>query len=168
MFLPCCRWDAAHNYFSTLHILWRYGVGARGLIYLYLFLPHLFHLSPMLGKGISNFSTHFCSSIFSFLPWFNIIIPVFFYLLIPLVKLSISPLYLASISHNCFPTFQQVKLFGSKLLGNITAEGQEVQIEGLASPGVIHKDGLLITGTDGNKVRCGRERERESRLRASL
>lgn len=31
-------------------------------------------------------------------------------------------------------------------------EGTAVEIEGLATPGLIHKDGLLITGTDGKKV----------------
>lgn len=31
-------------------------------------------------------------------------------------------------------------------------EGNAVYIEGLASPGIIHKDGLLLTGKDGKKV----------------
>ena len=31
-------------------------------------------------------------------------------------------------------------------------EGLAVEIEGLATPGLIHKDGLLVTGTDGKKV----------------
>lgn len=32
-------------------------------------------------------------------------------------------------------------------------EGYEVQIEGLACPGIIHEGGLLLTGKDGKKVR---------------
>ncbi|XP_050700415.1 cytosolic 10-formyltetrahydrofolate dehydrogenase-like, partial [Eriocheir sinensis] len=51
---------------------------------------------------------------------------------------------------------KEVKLFGSKLLSNTNVEGHEVQIEGLASPGIIHKDGLLLTGKDGNKVNVAR------------
>lgn len=31
-------------------------------------------------------------------------------------------------------------------------ESREVEIEGQAKPGLIHKDGLLLTGTDGKKV----------------
>lgn len=48
---------------------------------------------------------------------------------------------------------QQVKLFGSKMFSGTSVEGHEVQIEGLVSPGIIYKDGLLVSGNDGKKVR---------------
>lgn len=48
-----------------------------------------------------------------------------------------------------------MKLFGSKLFSGAVGEGREVEIEGLSSPGIIHKDGLLLTGTDGKKVNLG-------------
>ena len=34
-----------------------------------------------------------------------------------------------------------------------SVEGREVQLEGLTTPGIIHKDGLLLTGKDKKKVR---------------
>ncbi|XP_064080015.1 cytosolic 10-formyltetrahydrofolate dehydrogenase-like isoform X1 [Macrobrachium nipponense] len=51
---------------------------------------------------------------------------------------------------------QEVKLFGSKLYTGSAVEGREVAIEGLGTAGVIHKDGLLLTGSDGKKVNVAR------------
>ncbi|KAK8387245.1 hypothetical protein O3P69_018098 [Scylla paramamosain] len=51
---------------------------------------------------------------------------------------------------------KEVKLFGSKMFSGSSAEGQEVQLEGLTTPGVIHKDGLLLTGKDGKKLNVAR------------
>ncbi|XP_068238224.1 cytosolic 10-formyltetrahydrofolate dehydrogenase isoform X2 [Palaemon carinicauda] len=51
---------------------------------------------------------------------------------------------------------QEVKLFGSKLHSGGAVEGQELQIEGLGTPGIIHKDGLLLTGSDGKKLNVAR------------
>ncbi|XP_063608578.1 cytosolic 10-formyltetrahydrofolate dehydrogenase-like [Penaeus indicus] len=51
---------------------------------------------------------------------------------------------------------QEVKLFGSKMFTGSVSDGREVEIEGLSAPGIIHKDGLLLTGTDGQKVNVSR------------
>ncbi|KAG7167569.1 Cytosolic 10-formyltetrahydrofolate dehydrogenase-like [Homarus americanus] len=47
---------------------------------------------------------------------------------------------------------QEVKLFGSKMFSGSAGDGLQVEIEGLATPGVIHKDGLILTGSDGKKL----------------
>ncbi|KAK4319328.1 hypothetical protein Pmani_009720 [Petrolisthes manimaculis] len=51
---------------------------------------------------------------------------------------------------------QEVKLFGSKMFSGVVGESREVEIESIAKPGLIHKDGLLLTGTDGKKVNVSR------------
>ncbi|XP_069994485.1 cytosolic 10-formyltetrahydrofolate dehydrogenase isoform X1 [Penaeus vannamei] len=51
---------------------------------------------------------------------------------------------------------KEVKLFGSKMFTGSVSDGREVEIEGLSAPGIIHKDGLLLTGTDGQKVNVSR------------
>lgn len=51
---------------------------------------------------------------------------------------------------------KEVKLFGSKMFTGSVSDGSEVEIEGLSAPGIIHKDGLLLTGTDGQKVNVSR------------
>ncbi|KAK8742940.1 hypothetical protein OTU49_017400, partial [Cherax quadricarinatus] len=51
---------------------------------------------------------------------------------------------------------KEVKVFGSKMFTDSLVEGQEVEIEGLATPGIIHKDGLLLTGSDGKKLNVAR------------
>lgn len=58
------------------------------------------------------------------------------------------------VNSNYFlPIIQQVKLFGSKVVSSTNVEGREVAIEGLATPGIVHKDGLLLKGKDGKQVR---------------
>lgn len=47
--------------------------------------------------------------------------------------------------------YQEALLFGSSLWSSDKPEGQEIQIEG-ATPGLIHEDGLLLTGSDGKYV----------------
>ncbi|XP_071528563.1 cytosolic 10-formyltetrahydrofolate dehydrogenase isoform X3 [Panulirus ornatus] len=51
---------------------------------------------------------------------------------------------------------KEVKLFGSKVYSGAVQEDRQVKIEGLSSPGIIHKDGLLLTGTDGKKLNVAR------------
>ena len=47
----------------------------------------------------------------------------------------------------------QTKLFGSRLWpGGVPGSVIEVPIDGLLKPGLIHADGLLLTGSDGNMV----------------
>ncbi|KAG0711342.1 Cytosolic 10-formyltetrahydrofolate dehydrogenase [Chionoecetes opilio] len=51
---------------------------------------------------------------------------------------------------------KEVKLFGSTMFNGASSEGLEVQLEGLATPGLICKDGLLVTGKDGKKLSVAR------------
>jgi len=52
----------------------------------------------------------------------------------------------------CTINNEQVTLYGSSLYRNKVPEGEEVQIEGLSKPGIVHKGGLVIQGTDGCTV----------------
>lgn len=51
--------------------------------------------------------------------------------------------------------YQEVFLFGSSLWKDVKPSGNEVEIEG-TSPGLIHDDGLLISGSDGQLVNVKR------------
>lgn len=47
---------------------------------------------------------------------------------------------------------QAVTLYGSSMLGGAVPAGQPLQIEGAPHPGVIAKNGLVLSGTDGKAV----------------
>lgn len=47
--------------------------------------------------------------------------------------------------------FQEALLFGSTLWKNAKPDGKEITIEG-TRPGIIHEDGLILTGNDGTLV----------------
>uniref|UniRef100_A0A2P2HYA6 10-formyltetrahydrofolate dehydrogenase n=2 Tax=Hirondellea gigas TaxID=1518452 RepID=A0A2P2HYA6_9CRUS len=52
---------------------------------------------------------------------------------------------------------KETKLYGSKLWsGGAPSDAREVPIEGLSSPALLHKDGLLIPGIDGAQVNVSR------------
>lgn len=47
---------------------------------------------------------------------------------------------------------KEIKLFGSKRWKEDVPTGVEVAIEGMARPGIVHRDGLLVFGSDGSPV----------------
>jgi len=47
---------------------------------------------------------------------------------------------------------EQVTLYGSTMHRNKVPEGEEVLIEGLSTPAVVHKNGLVIQGSDGRTI----------------
>lgn len=51
---------------------------------------------------------------------------------------------------------KEVRLFGSKMYSGVPRKGREYPIEGSAIPAVVHKGGLVLTGTDGKKVQVSR------------
>ncbi|GLV36756.1 uncharacterized protein CBL_02409 [Carabus blaptoides fortunei] len=51
---------------------------------------------------------------------------------------------------------QEALLFGSSLWGQSKPEGTEIIISGMSSPGLVHEEGLLLTGSDGNMVNVKR------------
>lgn len=51
---------------------------------------------------------------------------------------------------------QEALLFGSSLWGQPKPEGTEITISGMSSPGLVHEEGLLLTGSDGNMVNVKR------------
>ncbi|XP_076047759.1 cytosolic 10-formyltetrahydrofolate dehydrogenase isoform X2 [Oratosquilla oratoria] len=51
---------------------------------------------------------------------------------------------------------KEVKLFGSKCFTGSAPSGTEVSIEGLSTPAIVHKDGLVIKGSDGKMINVAR------------
>jgi len=52
---------------------------------------------------------------------------------------------------------KQAKVFGSTLWGGKPPRRcRQVSVEGQTAPGLVHKDGLLLTGTDGRRVNVAR------------
>ena len=47
---------------------------------------------------------------------------------------------------------RQTRVFGSKMWHGAKPRGTEVAIEGATAPGVVHSEGLLISGSDGRHV----------------
>ena len=47
---------------------------------------------------------------------------------------------------------KQARVFGSKMWHGAKPKGAEVSIEGSAAPGIVHSEGLLISGSDGRHI----------------
>ena len=47
---------------------------------------------------------------------------------------------------------KQTRVFGSKMWHGAKPKGAEVSIEGSAAPGIVHSEGLLISGSDGRHI----------------
>lgn len=67
----------------------------------------------------------------------------------------------------CTINNEQVTLYGSTLHRNKVPEGEEVQIEGLSKPGIVHKNGLCIQGTDGRTVNVKNVQMSDGRMLAA-
>ena len=47
---------------------------------------------------------------------------------------------------------KQTRVFGSKIWHGSKPTGAEVSIEGSPAPGIVHSEGLLISGSDGRHI----------------
>ena len=47
---------------------------------------------------------------------------------------------------------RQTRVFGSKMWHGAKPKGTEVIIDGSAAPGIVHSEGLLISGSDGRHI----------------